>query len=130
MDLAQAYQILGLDPKTTSPDIAKKRFRVLVRETHPDVQAAHRPHGSDVVSQYILAYRTIESVACDPPIRTSGEAMIERRPLRYRGSLELYPKLRYERPGRSILEHVRRVRIIIALLAAGFAIALVGCVST
>ena len=77
-EIARAYRILGLKPGV-SPLAARRRYRVLIKELHPDLYPAGSPSQSDATrrtQEINNAYRIIKYAAVhhEVPLRQSTTA--------------------------------------------------------
>jgi preprotein translocase subunit Sec63 len=74
-DIAKAYRILGLEPGV-SPLAARRRYRILIKESHPDLYPQGAPSQADATrrtQEINNAYRTIKHAAVhhEVPLRQS-----------------------------------------------------------
>ena len=59
MTIRQAYDTLGLDASSTTPDEARSRFRDLIRSNHPDGKLSHEQAQANETTRVIVEACTL-----------------------------------------------------------------------
>jgi hypothetical protein len=77
--IGQAYDTLGLDASSTTPDEARSRFRELIRSNHPDGKPSHEQARANETTRVIVEACTLLRtrgfplvVVCGPTATASG----------------------------------------------------------
>src|SRR5450631_3811834 len=72
--IGQAYDTLGLDASSTTPDEARSRFRDLIRSNHPDGKPSHEEALANETTRVIVEACTLLRTNGFPRLMTRNRA--------------------------------------------------------